>query len=407
MRKRSFIIKIIIVVFLSLLVFFLTWFFLHDKIIENNNKNNLVYLNSVVNNFNYGEYYFKNKSLYDANGNIIEENIKIKGSAEINKTEYGIDSKYENDDICIYKTSGNSQYLTYSGECDKLNISKSKIIHSQNNSQITISGDFDFYYVGKSKNNVEKWSEKKTKDLVVNLPYEGNFYIWVKNRYGVISDVISANVTCYNEDEEEINDTLIYCIGTKINVEGYTWRVISDKNGELKLLMDSGQLDLMAQCDSDINDKYCYYKSDIMYKAYKWSDSKINGFLNSEILKKLKNYNLKEYKICDDPSGKKGCKDGDGCSGYLKEEIESLGYSCSKYTNSKIRLLTYEEYNYILNETNNKKWLYNSKIDDFWLSNGYSERDYYAFKVNKFGQVYLDARVDSLLEVRPVITIYK
>lgn len=407
MEKKKLIIKIILVVILSLTVFYFSWNFLYDKILENNVRNDLIYLNKLLDSYEYGKYYLRDYKLLDENFNEIANKINVKGEALVYITKYGLNSRLENGKICAYKTSGNSEVLFYSGNCDSFDISESEIKYSQNNSQVTISGEFDYYYVGKSDVKVGTWLKKEGGDLIINLPYSGKFYIWIKNNAGVISEILSVNVECSNEDSNQINNTLIYCNGSKLNIAGYSWRVISDINGELKLLMDSKQLDLMAHCDSEINEKYCYYKSDILYKKYKWSNSEINEFLNKKIIKSFNNYKLKEYEICDVESGVKGCKDGDGCSGYLKEEIKKGSYSCDKYSKSKIRLLTYMEYNHLLNEVLDKRWVYNSKIGEFWLMNGYSGSGYSAFKVNKFGQVYLDEGVNTLLEVRPVITIYK
>lgn len=384
----------------------MAWKFIYTKILIYNTKNNLKELISLIENYKDGEYILKNDILYNEK-NIINKNLNINGLAYLYKNEYGINGKIQYKNICIYKGVGNSKFIYYKGLCKNLNIKQSEVKFNQNNSQVTIEGDFDYYSVNKSNKIPDNWSRYSGNDLIIELPYVGNFYIWTKTKYGVVSNPIKVEVVCSLKEDSEISDSTIYCTGSKLTLNGYSWHVISDINGELKLLLDSGQIDLMSHCDNKINNDYCYYKSDILYKSYKWSDSKINEYLSNDFIKKYENYDLKEYKICDQTSGTSGCKDDDGCAGYLKEEVDNGKYSCNKYTKSKVRLLTYNEYNYILKNISDHKWLYGSKLKDFWLMNGYSKNGFLAFKINIFGQCYLDENTSSLLEVRPVITIYK
>lgn len=406
MKKNILIIKFIFLFLVSFVTVFFTWKFLSYKITENNIKNDVKKLYSIAERFNSGSYILKNNKIYSGNDLIISD-VNISGYSKIYKNEYGINLKLKQKEFCFYKTLGNDDILKFDGKCEDLDIEAKDVKYNQNNAQITLSSKFKYYSVNKENSIPNKWNEVNLKSLIINMPYDGVFYIWTKNEYGVISNPIKINVACVLSDSEEISASLIYCTGSRLKIANYSWHVISDINGELKLLMDSGQLDLMSHCESDISDEYCYYKSPIVYKSYKWSLSKINRYLNDELIKDLSDYKLKEYSVCNEDAGTSGCKDNDGCSGYIKEDVLSGGYSCKSYVKSKIRLLTYGEYNYIFKNSKDKKWLYNYKVGDFWLMNGYSESGYMAFKVNKQGLCYLDENVSYLLEVRPVITIYK
>ncbi len=406
MSKKNLIFKIIIVFVLAVAVCFFTLKFLYNKILENDTKNSLEEIINLISFYENGEYILKNNILYDKNGNKIKTKM-MNGTSQLIKTDYGINAKFQHNKICTYKTIGNPKILVYKRLCKNLNIKQEELEYNQNNAQITLKGNFSYYAVTKTDKIPESWAGYDKKELIITLPFHGEFYLWTKTSYGILSDPIKVKVDCLLKDADEISKSIIYCTGSKINLGGYSWHVISDKNGELKLLLDSSQLDLMSHCEKGIDDKYCYFKDNVLFKSYKWSISKINKYLNEYFLEKVSDYNLKEYEICDQTSGVKGCKGGDGCAGYLKEQMESGNYKCKKYASSKVRLLTFDEYNFIIKNTEDYKWLYGSKIGEFWLMNGYYENGFSAFKINVFGQCYLDENTSSLLEVRPVITIYK
>lgn len=401
MKKQGLLIKLILIFLLSVGTFIITYNFLSVLITKNNEIKNLDLLTKVFDKYESGKYTIKKGNIYNEDNKIIEKtNYKGNGEAFIN--DFGINIKIQNK-YCIYKTTGNEKLKIYDGRCEKLTLYEN-LEYSHFGAQITLNID-GYYYVTSKPIVPKEW--KKINNKVIYLPYVGSFYIWIKNESGVIYDYININVDCSKGKYNDISKSLIYCTGAQINYMNYSWHVIKDINGELTMLMDTSSLVKMSHCDNNINNKYCYYKTQIVYEPYRWSKSQVNNYLNSEVINTLNKNEILKQEICDDASGMSGCKDNDGCSGYLKEEILKGKYNCKKYTESYIRLLTYSDYEYILKHTNDTSWIYNSKTEEFWLMNGYYKSGYYASKIDGHGNYYLDEYASKPLDVRGVITIKK
>ena len=144
-----------------------------------------------------------------------------------------------------------------------------------------------------------------------------------------------------NEDEYNIGDSLRYA-GVNFHVIGVT----PDGNEQiLTLLADSNQIEMSHLIDQ--ND------------VYKWSTSVINDYINNGWLNShnIESNSLISFNICDDASGllsgNGGVVDASSCNSGI-------------YTTSKVRLLTQNEFNCLINNLTDSSFLLNG---DFWLMN--------------------------------------
>ena len=104
-------------------------------------------------------------------------------------------------------------------------------------------------------------------------------------------------------------------------------------------------------------------------KSVKRITTNINQYLNSEYIHNFSEStksNIIEEDICIDTQS---ICDNEKCIGYTRSEIEENSYICNLYTKSKIRLITYDEYNYLYNKLDkniigNNYWILNTYIDN-------------------------------------------
>jgi hypothetical protein len=101
--------------------------------------------------------------------------------------------------------------------------------------------------------------------------------------------------------------------------------------------------------------------------------------------------------ICDNYSIQ-GCKNNEGCGGYLKEVINENKWYCSDYVDSKVRLLSYDEYNRIYMSPHK-----NNFISEYWIINTFEKNKGSVIQSN--GEVYIMEDLSSSINVKPVITI--
>ena len=197
-----------------------------------------------------------------------------------------------------------------------------------------------------------------------------------------------------------------YKVGEAVRYAGIDFHVINtvDKDNEqiLTLLADS----------KTVSKKMGHMTSGS--SVYRWSDSEINKYINNSFINEnsLNLPILVDTSVCDDASGLQSASYG----GTLKSEGKCVS---NMYNTYKVRLLTENEYN-SLKQSNNSdlSWLYDSS--DFWLMNSvYKEQKHdsygnitsdtdvknYAKYVNKTNSTVQNATVNTVKEVRPVITV--
>lgn len=386
MKKIKVIIALIVLFVISLISIVL---------IFNNNIKNIKLINKTndlinyINKLNYGDYYYKNGVLYDDKSNILTSKFYFDGEGNIHKDMYNnIKLSLNLGDRCIQKSSlGNVEVKS---KCIK-ETSFSPVIN-RNNSQITFNFNniIDEYKYSNKDDFKGNWIKLDSDILILNLYEEGTHYIWFKDKSGNISDTISFDISCFSTEESEYDKNILYCSGSVLIIDGSEWIVVEDRDNYTTFMR-------LKSLDTKL--------SHTKNETYKWSTSLINKYLNEEYIYKLSNdlrNKLIDVEICDDSSGTTGCDSGDGCGGYKKETIEKYKWNCNKYTKSKIRVISYEEYSYLYDKSDNKENIYGN----YWMINSYKDSSK-TMSVTYNGQVYVNENSTSLLDIKPVITIKK
>ena len=155
----------------------------------------------------------------------------------------------------------------------------------------------------------------------------------------------------------------------------------------------------LSMCSNDVSD-YCFYTKDNK-NTYNYTNSYVNYYLNNVFIDNLSNETkslLIDNEICDDVNS--FCDD-ELCIGRSREEIESNNYTCNSYSKSKVKLISYDEFNYVYRRTKNTKVLNGSylSINSFTLDKGSS--------VQYDGSFYVEEDLTKEKDIKPVIIITK
>ncbi len=384
MKKIKNIIFLLGIFVIALLCIF---FVFNNSMINISLKNKTKIMVKYVSTLESDNYYYKNGVLYDSNSNIISTDYYINGEGNIIKDKYNnIVLEIKTKNRCISKTAFGKVNITSS--CDDNNI---VVQINKNNSQITFNFNRKIieYLVSKNDDCTGKWIKLNKNKLVVNMFESGNYYIWFKDENGYLSETINFDVNCLLGNNSQFSKDNLYCIGSTIIIDDEKWIVIEDYNKEITLMKIN-----------PINKKLSHSNQ---ISEYKWSDSLINTYLNSEYIYSLNNdiqSSLVEVEICNNSSGTLGCDSNDGCGGYKKSTIEKYKWSCDSYTKSKVRIISYDEYSYLYDSIKNKEILYGN----YWTINSYKENNS-GISIISNGEVFLGEPVNNLLDIRPVITI--
>lgn len=349
----------------------------------------------------YGEYSYKTGVIFKDN-NVINSDYYINGTGKIIKDEYNNVKLYiKTDKYCISKTSL-GHVIINRGKCESIDNIKASYI--KNNTQVSFNIINNLEYMISDKNDMNSsWKKEEYEDNLILYFYENKtYYIWFKDEHGNITDTIKLKVDCFNTTNSEYNNKLFYCSGSILSIDKVKWIVLNDSKNEITLMKYLPLEEKMSQC-TDYESEYCYYTKDLI-NEYKWSNSKINYYLNNiyieELNSTLKN-NLVNSEICDDTSLDSICDSSDSCVGYLKSEINQNNWKCESYTTSKIRLITYLEYKNNYNNINDNELI----LDDYWsLSAG--ERGY-GSSIQENTEYYIKENLLNELNIKPVITMYK
>ena len=386
------VIKYVIVVFLFVVIMLILFkYYINEKdkykLISNASK-----MVEDISSFGEGNYTFENgyindKYYFDGNGTVnIDKygNVKF-GITVVNK--------------CVYKNyAGN---IKVSSSCPKEKNIEVEII--KNNKTISfVSNDNQLDYKVSSEDDYKgQWYSPKGSNVVLSSYSSGDNYIWFKDKDGNLSKPYMFKVDCFDGDGLEYEDNLFYCIGSIVKLDDIEWIVISSKKDENVLMKKENFDDRYAMCDKK-ESSFCYYTKNSK-SSYKWSDSIVYNYLNNEFINTLSENTrskLKDNYICDDYTYK-GCSNNMGCAGYIKEYINKEEYTCSKYMTSKVRIITYEEYNKVYK--NNKNL--DSFIGNYWILNSYKEDT--VGSIEEVGNVYMYENPIYKRDVRPVITLSK
>lgn len=265
-----------------------------------------------------------------------------------------------------------------------------------------------YAYAYNTKNEIpDNWynaNNKKEFETTLRIISQGRYYMWVKDEMGNISNTASFDLLCRSGKFNGIDET-IYCPYSRINAFGYNWHVLEDREGEITLFMDSGELKELSHCSTKESVLFCYYKNKNDYGSYSWGKSLINEYLNKDFKDTLKDVKYISSSVCNDEGGIKGCINNDGCGGYLSKDVNDLNNFChSQYISSDIRLLSLSEYNRILEDLGNgdKSWLFGNKR--YWTMNTW-KYPYYVPSIDIDGSYIVDEKSTSKLDVRPVMVV--
>ena len=385
MKKRD---KYFLVLMFFLMAMLLVFLYFYKKYNNTNLINETKLLLGDLYNLESGKYELKNGILYDENNNIVNNKEYVKASGYIYIDKYmNVSFKLNKDDGCISKTSlGKINYeYNYCSEIKEVNVHIIK-----NNNNISFETDEELEYMISNKDDFNGFWVKQdySSNIIINSYNEGKNYIWFKDMYGNLSKTYSFKVDCLDTKNAKYNDSVFYCSGSTVILDDIKWVVIRDNNSSIEL-MKYLPLDKKMEFSDDIND-------------IRWSKSKINNYLNNEYIHELSSETINKLltiEICDDYDSI-NCNE-EVCGGRSKNEIERLNYYCSSYTGSKIKLISYDEFNYAYSKAKNKDFLYGNywSINSLELGVGTSIQYNYDY--------YILEKFNNKLDVRPVIIIDK
>lgn len=393
MKKRS---KYVLVLVSFLIIMSLVIFFFMNKYKNINIKNKAINLLEKVYKLEKGEYEYKDGVIYNDTNSYVSDSYDIKGKGKINIDKYGNVKFYINSDsICIYKNSlGNIEISN--NNCNSFNDIDIQMINN-NNKVSFITNRNNLEYMISTKDDFKgKWIKNNESTVVLNSYNEGNNYIWFKDKNGILSDVFKFNIECLQTKNTKYDKNVFYCTNSEVIIDNINWIVIKDDSNEITLMKKDSLKDKYTHCMKEDNE--CLF---INYdEKYNIENSYIINHLNSVYINDLSKETISsivEEEICID---NKNLCDDEMCIGYTKEEIEKNNYICDKYTKTKIRLITYDEYNYIRSKVEAS-----SIGNNFYILNSFIENK--ASIIDNNYDVYINEDFNSPHYIKPVITISK
>ena len=389
---------LVFVIFILLMSFIFVYFTFRKQ--QNKLVNNGRNLLNYVSNLDAGEYSLKKGILYTESGSLVTKDYFFDGNGNISVDKYGnVSFQIRSEKNCVYKNKvGN---VEADKTCPSVKDFKVEIVKNNDVVSFITNRDNVSYKLSKLDNFSGNWVSANGKNVVLTSYYSGDNYIWFKDEDGVLSETITFNLECLNTKGEAYDKNVYYCIGAKVKLDDKEWLVLESKSNYTTLMLAESLIDRLNMCTNTAS-RYCFYTNN-MDNSYKWSLSYVNYYLNNIFIKELSEETLSKIisrEICDIYADS-GCDDDKGCGGYLKEEIALHKYKCDKYTSSKIRIITYEEYNEVHSNVKDLK----DFVGNYWILNSYGKD--VCSTVEEKGNVFVKENPTNKKEVRPVITISK
>ena len=378
------------VVMIGLLLFFKVYY--EDILIKNETNKLLERLYKM----DSGEYELINGSLISGNKHY-GSYINASGNITIDKYK-NVSFVLFNKNRCISKTPmGNISVSSYCSSPYKIQVKMNK-----NNNKISfVSNVKNLEYKISNKDDFKGvWNKDDYKDNIVIKSYnEGTNYIWFKDSDGNISDPVTFEIDCLQTSKSVYDKHVFYCSGSTVKVDNIDFVVIEDKNTYIKLMKFSPIDEELSMCTNSISN-YCYYEKN-MKNVYNWTNSYVNYYLNNNFINNLSNEtksHLIESEICDDVISR--C-DNELCIGMSREEIDKNEYMCNSYSKTKIKLISYDEYNYVYRRTKFTNILNGSylAINSFSIDKGTS--------IQYDGSFYIEEDLLKSKDIKPVIILSK
>ena len=387
---------LVFVLFTMVMILALVFFMDRNKNIEIKNKTN--YLLKDLYNLEEGEYSLKNGLLYK-NDYIVSEKKYIEANGKIQIDKYlNVRFLLYFDNKCIKKT-----YMGKTIVSNKCNPNRNiKVKVNKNNSIVSfISNTKDLEYKISDMDDFKgNWiKDEYTDNIIIKTFNEGTNYIWFKDKEGNLSDVISFEVDCINAVKSEYLSSVFYCSGSTVKLDNMDFVVIKDTNDSITLMKFSPLPEIVSPC-LNRESEYCYYTNDNK-NTYDWSNSYVNYYLNNEFVQKLSSdtrNKLVSTLICNDIYS--NCN-GESCVGMSRSEIDKNDYDCVSYTSSKVKLISYNEFNYVYSKAKNKNVL----NGNYWAINSYSMDNGSSIQYN--GDFYIYENFTHKKDIKPVIKLKK
>lgn len=398
MKKRNKYFIVIILFILSLFSIFLFFINKYLDILDTNNAKNLLELLYTL---KEGNYQYKEGYVLTENNSLVQNKKYFNGNGSVHIDKYGnVEFYINNNDKCIYKNLlGN---ITSKKENCK-SFSKLDVNIAKNNNQISfISKTKNLEYKISNKDDFKGiWIKKNYKDnFILDYYNEGTHYIWFKSEDGNLSDPIEFKIECLNANNVKYNSNVLYCNGSTVIIEDIKWVVLNTNESEITLMKYLPLQTNLYHCTHE-NSEYCFYTQNEI-KQYRWSNSYINYYLNNIYITTLsdtiKNKLSTKY-ICDEFESN-NCE-GENCGGNIKEIINENNWTCTNYTPSKIRLISYYEFNNVISSSKNIE----SLNGNYWTINSFVQN--YGSAVQNNYEFYIVEDLNNKLNVKPVITITK
>lgn len=392
--------KYIIVIVLFVILMIIVLFFFLNKYSNIHLLNKSREMINDIKDLKEGHYVFKNGVILSENETVINKKYYYDGNGNIYIDKYGNIKFLINDGkTCISKTSQGDIKLN-KGECRKFK--EVTVQYSKNNSKISFTSKTKnlLYKVSNEDDFKGNWyKEEYTDNLILSYFREGKNYIWFKDEEGNISDAYEFSVDCLNTRKASYDKNIFYCSGSTVMLDNIEWIVIEDNNRSIKLMKVLPVDVKLEQCKKE-KSEYCFYTKTESLK-YNWNNSYLNYYLNNIFINKLSQEtkdSILDSKICNDFS--RTCS-GEVCGGHIKEEIEYNNFICDEYVDSKVRVITYDEFNYIYSKNNNR-----DLIDgNYWALNSYEIGK--GSSIQRNYEFYILEDFTSKLDAKPVIVLKK
>ena len=333
-----------------------------------------------------GTYIYKDGYVGNDKNIYSSSSYEFVGNGKVIIDNYKNISFYINgEDFCIYKyPMGDVNYVKNNcNDFDKLTI---KVI--KNNNQISFESIVENleYKLSYKDNFKGEWIKPENSgNLILNSYNDGDNYIWFKDENGNLSDTIKFSVDCFDVVNGKYNKDIFYCSGSEVVIDQTNWIVIEDRVEEITLMRKEALENKLSHSN-----------------LYTWELSNVNAYLNNVYINTLSSSMksmLVEKNICEDYINL-SC-DNNSCGGYKEETIVHNNWTCSKYVKSKIRILSFDEYNYIYSRIGNNK----SIRGEYLIINSFSSDK--VSIVDSDYSVFILEDVSTLHNIRPVITLKK
>ena len=347
-----------------------------------------------------GSYKYKDRKVTGNDVIIYDDDFYFNGEGNIEIDKYGNIKFYvDSNGFCIYKNSlGNVNVMK--SKCNGFDTFDIEVI--KNNNKVSFESNVEnLEYKLSNKDDFKgEWIKKEySGNLTINSYTEGNNYIWFKDSNGNISDVIVFKVDCLKTEGAKYNNEIFYCSGSTVIIDNTEWIILVDNVDEISLMMNNS-LDIELSHCVNYESEFCYYTENKSF-PFRWSNSYVNNYLNTffinELGSEVQNKLVTKY-ICDEYDNNE-CNGS--CGGYSKDFINRNEWTCGEYTSSKVRLISFNEYNYLFSKIGENK---NIKGTYLMINSLNLDR---ASIVDLDYSVFINEDLFNLNKIRPVITLKK